>query len=152
MYSTSGGEASKHIFLGRPLTKASHQKGHIMVLLLKHGLWPKSDEILCHIAGRNDIASLQSLIKFGVEIAVYGHAALFTAILWGQRAMVEILTFAIRSRRAKVTAVIRLKGGDDVVLNAWHNTRIASSRSSVCLVRLYWCPSLGPRLCKCPAS
>ncbi|CEJ60766.1 hypothetical protein PMG11_09328 [Penicillium brasilianum] len=77
--------------LDDPLTMATHEKSDILLRLLKHGLRPKSEDVMCHMAERNDIASLQTLIQFGVEIAVYGHAALFTAILWGHQAMVEFL-------------------------------------------------------------
>lgn len=74
-----------------PLIIATDQTGSSLLQLLKHGIRPKSDDILCHVARRNDITSLQLLVDFGVEIAVYGHAALFTAISWGHQAMVKFL-------------------------------------------------------------
>ncbi|GLI80637.1 hypothetical protein PoHVEF18_008994 [Penicillium ochrochloron] len=87
----AGAKTPSKYSLDDPLTIATHQKGDILLRLLKHGIRPKSDEILCYIAGRNDIASLQLLMQFGAEIAVYGHSALFTAIFWGHEAMVEFL-------------------------------------------------------------
>ncbi|KAJ6123947.1 hypothetical protein N7471_011264 [Penicillium samsonianum] len=55
--------------LDDPLIIANDQTGSSLLQLLKLGIRPKSDVILCHVARRNDIVSLQLWVDFGVEIA-----------------------------------------------------------------------------------
>ncbi|GIJ91732.1 hypothetical protein Asppvi_010704 [Aspergillus pseudoviridinutans] len=75
-----------------PLENAIYtDQRQVVELLLKSGIQLESDESLCHIAGQNNQHLLQLLINYGLDIELFGHAALFTAIMHGQYEMVELL-------------------------------------------------------------
>ncbi|KAL3477463.1 ankyrin repeat-containing domain protein [Aspergillus californicus] len=79
-----------------PWYEATVQRGGEMLqLLLNHGRWPKSDRILCELALRsNDPSVLETFTdveKGGIDVRVYGHTALFTAVEKGHIDMVKYL-------------------------------------------------------------
>lgn len=70
---------------------AAERQDSSLLQLLRHDIRPDSTWILEKLASVNNITSLQHLIDFGAEFAVYGHAVLFRAIYQGHLSMVEFL-------------------------------------------------------------
>ncbi|PLN86075.1 ankyrin repeat-containing domain protein [Aspergillus taichungensis] len=63
----------------------------IVELLLEHKCQPSSEEALRRIVRQNDKTLFQLFVNHGFEIDIYGHAALFQAILERENEMVELL-------------------------------------------------------------
>ncbi|PLB44329.1 ankyrin repeat protein [Aspergillus steynii IBT 23096] len=63
----------------------------LIALLFEHGVRLNCDCGLCYIASRGDTATLQLLIDHGIDLSVYGNAALLYAIMEGQYDMTKLL-------------------------------------------------------------
>ncbi|KAA8648029.1 uncharacterized protein ATNIH1004_003912 [Aspergillus tanneri] len=63
----------------------------LVELFLKHGMRLNGDNGLCYIAQQGDKYLLQLLLDYGLDLDLYGNAALFTAIMEGQYEMTEFL-------------------------------------------------------------
>ncbi|KAL4901565.1 hypothetical protein BDW74DRAFT_170028 [Aspergillus multicolor] len=79
-----------------PWLEATVQRGGEMrELMVSYGLRPKSDRILCEIAQRFDDPDMLGLFtdpkQGGLDVAVYGHTALFTAVDQGHFKVVKYL-------------------------------------------------------------
>ncbi|KAL5334637.1 ankyrin, partial [Aspergillus crustosus] len=74
---------------------ATQRGGQMLELMLKYGRRPKSDRILSELAlGRNNTAALEIFTDTsagGLDIRVYGHTALFTAVEQGHFDVVKWL-------------------------------------------------------------
>ncbi|KAL6236495.1 hypothetical protein BDW75DRAFT_206549 [Aspergillus navahoensis] len=66
-------------------------RSQILELLLEHKCQPSSEETLCRIVRQNDKTIFQLFVDHGFEIDIYGHAAIFQAILDRDNEMVELL-------------------------------------------------------------
>ncbi|KAJ5135358.1 ankyrin repeat protein [Penicillium bovifimosum] len=73
------------------MTPGHPGRSQIVELLLEQNCQPSSEEALRRIVRQNDKTIFQLFVDHGFEIDIYGHAALFQAILEREDEMVELL-------------------------------------------------------------